>query len=119
MKMSTELRGSRCRKGCEKARLYRKKARREIFGLIARDIGFDTGNRIQIASKLKGKRGNAKCRKKLAVESYPNYFFGKITEKFGRKTVLEEIGNECFFVFGKFFCGFQYVGRKWQSERRC
>lgn len=106
MKMSTELRRSRRRKGCEKARLYRKKALRGIFGLIARRIGFDTGNRIQIASKRKGKRENAKCRKRLAVESYPNYFFGKITEKFGRKTVLEEIGNKRFFVFGKFFCGF-------------
>lgn len=104
--MSTELRGSRCRKGYEKARLYRKKARREMLGLIARDIAFDTGNRIQIASKGKGKSENAKCRKRLAVESYPNYFFGKITEKFGRKTVLEEIGNKRFFVFGKFFCGF-------------
>lgn len=106
MKMSTELRGSRCRKGCEKARLNQKKALREMLGLIARDIGFDTGNRIRIASKGKGKSENAKCRKRLAVESYPNYFFGKITEEFGRKTVLEEIGNECFFVFGKFFCGF-------------
>ena len=71
-----------------------------MLRLIARRIDFDKGNQIQTASKLKVNRGKRDMQKKLAVESYPNYFFGKITEEFGRKTVLEEIGNKRFFVFG-------------------
>lgn len=87
-------------KRVRKSAIVSKKGTQRDARTDSRDIGFDTGNRIQIASKGKGKSENAKCRKRLAVESYPNYFFGKITEKFGRKTVLEEIGNKRFFVFG-------------------
>lgn len=87
--MSTELRGSRRRKGCEKARLYRKKARREMLGLIARRIGFDTGNRIQIASKLKVNRGKRDMQKKVSCRELPELFFrqnhGKVRAQNGAR----------------------------------
>lgn len=98
--MSTELRGSRRRKGCEKARLHRKKSAQIDIRTDCKAYRFQHGKPNTNRKQTKRKTRKRDMKKKLAVESYPNYFFGKITEEFGCKTVLEEIGNKRFFVFG-------------------